>query len=368
MEIVIYSPLPKASRIKVFIPYEMEDERELLKKIQGKMYHKFQKLWSVQNTEKNMNLLKAIFKGKYRVDKEDKKAVLPVIVLNDESIRALYSAEKKMVIKAYSRNTVRSYKTELTYFFKYFETHNLKDVTKDQVESYIYYLIKKYKIGESKQNTAINAIKFYYEHVLGMPREYYDIERPKRANQLPNVLSVDEVYKLINSPNNLKHRAILHTIYSAGLRISELLNLRIADIRSGEGYLFIKGGKGKKDRHTVLSEYLLTLLRKYYREYKPAYWLFEGMDGGKYSAQSVQLVFRQAQQATGANPWATPHTLRHSFATHLLENGENLRNIQILLGHENSKTTEIYTHVVGINNKKLRNPLDIMMGSYIFKT
>ena len=199
-----------------------------------------------------------------------------------------------------------------------------------------------------------------------MPREYYDIQRPKRANQLPNTLSVEEVYKLINSPTNLKHKAILYTVYAAGLRMSELLNLRVKDIRSKEAYIFIKGAKGKKDRHTVLADNLLKLLRKYYKKYRPSYWLFEGQDGGKYSSSSVQSIFRRAQKVSGANPWSTPHTLRHSFATHLLENGENLRNIQVLLGHESSKTTEVYTHVVGVNNRKVKNPLDIMMQNTTF--
>jgi site-specific recombinase XerD len=344
----------------------MKEERELLKKMQTRFYHPAQKLWSVLNTENNLELLKKMFAGKYVTEVEQQAIKQPEFTLNDASLLALSQAEQKLILKGYSQHTLRNYKSELAVFLKYFENIDLKQITKDQIESYVYHLISKYKIGESRQNSAINAIKFYYEQVLGMPREYYNIQRPKRASQLPNTLSVEEVFKLINAPDSIKHKAILYTIYAAGLRMSELLNLRVKDIRSDEGYIFIKGAKGKKDRHTVLSDYLLKLLRGYYKKYHPSYWLFEGQEGGKYSATSVQSIFRRAQKKSGANPWSTPHTLRHSFATHLLENGENLRNIQILLGHESSRTTEIYTHVVGINNKKVKNPLDIMMQNITF--
>jgi integrase len=167
----------------------------------------------------------------------------------------------------------------------------------------------KFHISEQAQNTLINAIKCYYEHTLGKPREYYEITRPKKSYDLPNVLSTKEVLAIINQPANLKHKAMLYCLYGAGLRVGELLRLRVKDIRSDDGYIFIKDSKGKKDRHTVLSEHLLELLRAYYREYKPAYWLFEGQDGGQYSAKSVQRVYRAAVKATNSNPWSTPHTL-----------------------------------------------------------
>ena len=366
MNILIYSPLPRARRIKIYIPYEMQKERLLLKTLAGRFYHKQQRLWSVLNTSENIELLKKQFKGKYSVIKEEKKTTIPTVVLNESSLDKLRKVERKLILKGYSLNTLNSYRSELRSFFSYFESQELLNLTKDEIESYIHYLISKYNIGEHKQNVSINAIKFYYEQVAGMPREYYDIQRPKRSKNLPNVLSSHEVLSIINSPKNLKHKSILYTIYSAGLRISEVINLRVKDIRSDDGYIFIKGAKGKKDRHTLLSGYLLGLLRKYYVMYKPSYWLFEGSEGGKYSAASIQKVFRKAQDQSGANPWSTPHTLRHSFATHMLENGENLRTIQVLLGHESTKTTEVYTHVMGVNNKKIKNPLDIIMENNTF--
>ncbi len=364
--ILIYNPRPQSRRIKVQIPYAMSDERSAFKSIEGRYYHTQQKLWSIENTAANMELLKKLFKNRYRLEDENPSPKMPPIRLNEQSLNALCDTEQKLLLKAYSTHTVKSYKSELGCFFKYFETYDLKTVTKEQIEGYFHYLITKYKIGESKQNTGINAVKFYYEQVLGMPREYYNIQRPKESKTLPNVLSPEEVFKLINTPENLKHRAMLYTLYGGGLRMSELLNLRISDIRSDDGYIFIKGAKGKKDRRTLLPESLLKLLRDYYKSYKPSYWLFEGQDGGKYSAKSVQNIFRRAQQASGVNPWSTPHTLRHSFATHLLQNGENLRNIQALLGHESSKTTEVYTHIMNVTNKNIKNPLDILMKNNTF--
>lgn len=366
MKIIIYEPKRNAGRIKVHIPFEMLKERALLKAMPDKFYHKPQRLWSVRNTPDNINRLKAIFKGKCRVMLEREIPTLPRYLLDEQGEKALCDLEQKLILRAYSAHTIKTYKSELGSFLMYFQGNDLKNISKEQIESFVYHMVSKYKIGESKQNCLINAIKFYYEHVLGMPREYYDIQRPKRANSLPNVLSTEEVLKLINTPNNLKHRTILCTIYSAGLRVSEVINLRISDIRSDEGFIFVKGAKGKKDRHTTLSQNLLLMLREYYKKFKPAYWLFEGADGGKYSATSIQALFRRAQKDSGVNPWATPHTLRHSFATHALEYGENLRNIQIMLGHGSTKTTEIYTHVIQVNNKKLRNPLDVLLNRCSF--
>ena len=145
--------------------------------------------------------------------------------------------------------------------------------------------------------------------------------------------------------------------------MSEVRNLRIEDVRSADGYIFIKGGKGKEDRQTVLSVHLLEMLRVYYVAYKPSYWLFEGQAGGKYSASSVQSILRKAVKDSNVNPWATVHTLRHSFATHLMQQGTNTRYIQGLLGHSSLKTTEIYTHLMKVDNSVVKSPLDIMMES-----
>lgn len=358
--IIIYQPMPKANRIKIFIPYSLKREREQLKGINTSFYHPSQKLWSLVNTEENWELLQQLFKGKSEVRPAEKKLAIPTKVLNEQSIQALADLEQKLILKAYSPSTVKNYTSSLSRFLTFFETRTIQDVTKEEIEAFVYHQITKYKISESAQNTLINAIKAYFEHVLGRERTVYEIQRPKKSLSLPNVLSQEEVRAILQSVENLKHRAVLTLIYSGGLRISEAIKLRNRDIHSDEGYIFIKGAKGKKDRKTVLSPLLLFMLRNYYKAYKPSYWLFEGQEGGQYSATSIQAVFRRAVKNSNANPWATVHTLRHSFATHLLQKGTNLRYVQALLGHESSKTTEIYTHVLSISNKNIQSPLDGM--------
>jgi site-specific recombinase XerD len=214
------------------------------------------------------------------------------------------------------------------------------------------------KNSHSYQNQAINAIKFYYEVVLGLPHRFYAVDRPRKEFKLPEVLSEEETVRLINTINNLKHKAIVVTIYSCGLRLSELINLKISDIHSDRKMLLIKNAKGNKDRTTILSDDTLRLLRKYYLEYKPKVYLFEGQFGEQYSSTSVQVIIRNAAKTAKILKHVSPHTLRHSFATHLLENGTDLRYIQTLLGHSSPKTTEIYTRVSSKSLKEIKSPID----------
>ena len=329
--------------------------------IRGCNRHPNQKLWSIVNTTDNMTAMKKLFGKFYEIKDSVSKVSLPQIQLNEQSQDVLLALKKTLVLKHYSRSTIKMYRRMLILFLGKFQNQDIKLLSKDQIESFVYDLISKNGISESFQNQLINAIKAYYEHVLGMPREFYDIKRPKKSQTLPSILSKEEIIKILQNPTNLKHKAILWTIYSSGLRISELTNLRIDDIRSKEGYIFIKGGKGKKDRKTILSENLVTLLRQYYKMYKPSYWLFEGQTGGKYSTTSVRNVFRKAVKNTGSNAWATVHTLRHSFATHCIENNINMRYLQNMLGHSSPKTTELYTKTININNKNIQSPLDTLL-------
>ena len=219
---------------------------------------------------------------------------LPEVILNQRQIEALLNLEKTLVLKRYGLSTTRMYKRMFSLFLMKFSSRDLVQITKQEIESFIYELIKKNGISESMQNQLINAIKAYYEHVLKKPIEFYDIERSKKSINIPNVLSEEEVAAILNSPKNIKHKAILWTIYSAGLRISEVLNLRIADINSDDGYLFIKNSKGNRDRKTILSPRLLPLFRSYYKKYRPSYWLFEGQTGGKYTQSSIRSFFSRA--------------------------------------------------------------------------
>ena len=260
--------------------------------------------------------------------------------------------------KRYSPSTIKTYTAYIIQFVDHFSEQSLESITFDQINAYILELIRCGKISASQQNQRINAIKFFYEQVLGRKREYYRIHRPRKESTLPTILTLGEVEKLIRLTRNQKHKCILMTIYSGGLRRSELINLKIADIDSRRMLIKVCGAKGKKDRYTLLSEKLVRELRIYYRIYTPRTWLFEGQKGAQYSATSIEKIFRQAVKRANILKQVTPHSLRHSFATHLLEQGTNLRYIQELLGHVTTKTTEVYTRVASNALMKIKNPLD----------
>ncbi len=260
--------------------------------------------------------------------------------------------------KRYSLNTKRSYLSAFKNFAVYYREKNLASLSGEDIDRYFNYIVSVKKVSPAVQKQAINAIKFYYEKVLGNPAENYAFKRPRREKKLPVILSESEVARILCALNNLKHRTILTVIYSAGLRLGEVINLKAEDIDSERMLIRVAGGKGKKDRYTVLSPKLLKLLKRYWYLYKPVEYLFEGRNGGKYSAKSVQNILKHAVLRAGITKHATVHTLRHSFATHLLENGTDLRYIQELLGHSSSKTTEIYTHVSKKSIGKIRSPLE----------
>ena len=205
---------------------------------------------------------------------------------------------------------------------------------------------------------AISAIKFYFQRIAEQTIKNYTLNRPRSEKQLPSVLSTLEVESIIKSVENLKHKAILMVIYSSGLRLSELINLKINDIDSDRMRLMVRGAKGGKDRYTILSKQALKTMREYYLFYNPREYLLEGENGMQYSDRNVQSIMKMACYRAGITKHASVHTLRHSFATHMLENGVDLRYIQELLGHSSTKTTQIYTHVTNRGFDQLESPLD----------
>jgi len=258
----------------------------------------------------------------------------------------------------YSTNTIDSYTYMFREFINYYADKELTDISEEEIVLYLQYLVSERKVSASYQNQAINAIKFYYERVMGGRRKVYLIERPREEKFLPEVLSQEEVTAIINATDNIKHKAVLMTIYSGGLRISELINLKIKDIDSNRMQIRVEQGKGKKDRYTLLGQKTLEVLRTYVKQYQPREWLFEGHNNGPYSETSIKKALRTALDKTKITKRVSPHTLRHSFATHLLEMGTDLRYIQSLLGHQSSKTTEIYTHITTKGFDQIMNPLD----------
>ena len=266
-------------------------------------------------------------------------------------------AEKFELVR-YSENTKKIYLHYFKEFAAEFEGRDLTEITKEEIKGYILRLIRERQISPSQQNQRINAIKFFYEKVLGGEKEYYWLDRFQKEWKLPNVLSKEEIAAMLKSTKNKKHKCLIAVIYSCGLRRSEAINLTISNIDSKRMQVKICGSKGKKDRYVPLAEKTVLLLREYYREAKPAYFLFEGTPGKKYSATSVYNVIKDSAIRAGIRKRIYPHILRHSFATHNLEQGMDLRFIQELLGHESSKTTEIYTHVSQKDLKKFKNPFD----------
>lgn len=263
----------------------------------------------------------------------------------------------KLEIKRYAFNTAKSYINCFEKFINYYKDKPLIDINEQDIHTYLQKLVRQ-DFSNSYINQTINSIKFYYEVVLNMPNRFYNIERPLKTRKLPKVLSKEAINRMISVTQNLKHRCIICLLYSAGLRRSELLNLKLKDIDSNRMIIKVQGSKGNKDRYTLLSKKLLVNLRLYYVEYSPKEYLFENPKGGPYAASSVRAIVDKASKLAGISEKVTPHVLRHSFATHLLEGGTDLRYIQSLLGHNSCSTTEIYTHVATNVLRKITSPLD----------
>lgn len=261
--------------------------------------------------------------------------------------------------KRYSPSTIKTYRAYFSDFMEYHKGRNIDRLKVADINKYILYLVNEKKISVSQQNMRINAIKFYYEQVKGGQRQYYGgITRAKEYKSLPEVLSRNEVVRILACLSNRKHRCMISLIYSAGLRRSELLNLTPKDIIS-ERMLVRIMGKGRKCRYSLLSEKLLKDLREYFKEYRPQKWLFEGeTPGEQYSASALVKILKEAASRAGIKHRVHVHMLRHSFATHLLEQGTDLRTIQELLGHNDIKTTSIYLHVTSAHKSSIPNPLD----------
>ena len=231
-------------------------------------------------------------------------------------------------------------------------------VTEDELFKYVYHLIRHKELAWSTQKQLISALKLYYKEVCNESVHLDAILPARKPFKIPEVLSQQEVKRLLNGIENLKHRCILATMYSAGLRVGELLALRVADIDSDRMVIAVRGGKGDKDRYLPLAQNLLSLLRAYYKKYKPQDLLFEGQKGGQYSATSVNQILKKGLNRAGIKKNLSSHNLRHSYATHLLENGTDIRVIQELLGHNNIKTTMIYTHIAKPSLLNVTSPLD----------
>ena len=262
-----------------------------------------------------------------------------------------------MVSRKYSPKTIKAY----IYYnrdFLEFTDKTSEYVTEGDIKNYLFHLAEEKQVVTSTLNSAINAMKFYYGTIL-KKNFIYELKRPRKDKKLPVVLSKEKVSKILSAVSNIKHRSILMLTYSAGLRVSEVVKLKPEDIDSDRKLILIKGAKGRKDRYTTLSNVALETLRTYYKSVKPKDWLFPGQKKGRHiSTRTVEKVFEDVIKRVGIKKDVSVHSLRHSYATHLLEGGTDLRYIQELLGHKSSKTTEIYTHVSKKSIGKIISPLD----------
>jgi site-specific recombinase XerD len=330
------------------------------------------RMHALANTPTNVKLIFRLFKGVAYVNGQyffTKKPLKGKIEAEDisslrhrklpENYRACPAAFlDKLELKRYALNTAKTYITLFEGYINYYKSEQIEHLSELHIRQYIQYLIQ-LKKSDSYLNQAINSIKFYYEIVLEQPNRFYAIERPHKKEKLPTVLSKAEINSMIGRTQNLKHRCILMLLYSAGLRRSELLNLKPADIDSQRMLILVRDAKGGKDRYTLLGSKVLQELRNYFREYRPKTYLFEGPQvGTQYNASSVLQIVKRSAKRARISKNVSPHTLRHSFATHLLEDGTDLRYIQTLLGHESTTTTEIYTKVATNAFAKIRNLLD----------
>lgn len=326
-------------RIKISFPYNL-DHIAKIKTLEGYRWHPEEKCWSVPYTEFEHVL--SVFNG-------EKLKIGPSVWLED--------LRRELVSRKYSPRTIKAYVHYNGEVLKFFGK-NPYEITNNDVKDYLFHLVEEKDVSTSTLNTTINALKFYYGEIL--KRSFvYEIKRPKKDKKLPVVLSQAEVSQILSSVSNIKHKAILMLIYSAGLRVGEVVRLKPEDIDTERRLIRIKGGKGRKDRYTLLSEIALQTLQEYCKIEKARNWLFPSVNKDKtITTRTVQRIFLRACKRAGIKKEVSVHSLRHSFATHLLESGIDLRYIQELLGHKSSKTTEIYTHVSIKNLGAIKNPLD----------
>lgn len=288
----------------------------------------------------------------------------PAWHLSPETLKELARFVQQLKLKAYSRSTIITYRTELLQLLKLLGSNKVIDLTPNDLRRYMVYAMEQEGISENTAHSRINALKFYFDQVLGREKFFWEIPRPKKPIKLPNVLSEKELGNLFRAVQDQKHKAILLTACSAGLRVSEVVRLRICDIDSSRMQIKVVCAKGKKDRYVILSPLLLEVLRNYLKAEKPRppLFLFQGSDADTpYSARSAQKVFQRARFNAGIRKEVSFHSLRHSFATHLLERGTDIHFIKELLGHFNIKTTERYLHVSNRQLTTITSPLDILV-------
>lgn len=336
-----------------------------LRTFPGRKFSKSKGAWYIEDRPDSLVRIRVFFQGYAVVEldeskQENRRIKAPTLSpLTPPQVEMVEALRRYMRVRRYSEASIHSYTEGLSVFLRFCGKQESSAIGHEDLERFNDEYIIKPNRSASYQNVVINAIKLFVNTFTSTRIDPEILERPRKAYRLPVILSKEEVQSILKNTSNLKHKCMLTLIYSCGLRSGELINMKVGDVDSQRMVIHIRNAKGSKDRYVPLSEKLLPLLREYYLAYKPKEYLFNGAEGvGKYSRTSLQRVFHQAVNRTGITKKIRLHNLRHSYATHLLENGVNLRYIQELLGHNNPKTTQVYTLVSRENSRKVNSPLD----------
>lgn len=361
---------------KIFINFKYDSATiELVKKIADAKWSQTNKCWFISYYAEALQLIKNTFEAKgitIKLLNKYEDVIKPnhvKIKKPSDALPDLNKVQKEktnqfnywLKSKRYSGSTIGTYMDSIQIFLRYYSTKNLSEITNEDLIIFNNEYILANHYSASYQNQIVNAVKLFFRNIENKQLQPELIHRPKTQKLLPNVLSKEEIKLILNAHSNIKHKAMLSLIYSCGLRCGEMLRLKPEHIDSKRNILIIKQSKGSKDRITPLSNKIILMLRDYYHLHKPKEWLFEGQKQGEpYDERSLQNVLKQAIVKCQIKKPVSLHWLRHSYATHLLENGTDLRYIQEILGHSSSKTTEIYTHVSTKNIQKIISPFDYL--------
>lgn len=279
-------------------------------------------------------------------------------LLNDKQRGILEKYSEYLHGLRLSRSTITTYRNFIVFLLLFWKERPLNELNTTQIQRFIEVVVKRRNYGISSHRQLVSALKHFGDRFTESPLEPVHLKRPRKSRNLPVVLSKEEVIELLRATYNLKHRTMLALLYSCGLRVSEVLHLKLEDIDLDRRQMRIHQSKGRKDRYIPLAESTLPLLTNYVISHKPKYYLFEGQKSMIYSASSVRAFLERSRKRARIHKRITPHTLRHSYATHLIENGVNLRLVQELLGHSKPETTMIYTHVAKKDLLSVQSPLD----------
>jgi integrase/recombinase XerD len=387
MQPTILRPLFHRGQEQIGIFFSKNEEiNSIARRIKGVKWSQTHKCWYLPLSETSYKTILETLQSKTELDTELLKAYLnkrkvvqsavvstkhknsnrtiitsPAWKLSKENLAALQKFVEQLKLKTYSESTIRTYRNEFLQLLQLLKKKPVYDLTPDDLRRYMVFAMEKQGINENTAHSRLNALKFYFEQVLGREKFFWEIPRPKKKNELPKMFSQDEIAAIINSTANKKHKTMLMLAYSAGLRVSEVVSLKTMDIDSKRMTIVVRQAKGKKDRLAGLSPVLLVMLREYAKEYKPDKngFLFEGNQKGIcYSTRSLQEVLQAAKKKAGILKPGSIHSMRHSFATHLVDRGTDVSMIQKLLGHNSIKTTLRYLHTSNKDLLKIISPLD----------